>query len=63
MNWQVLPPDLALSVAIQHRIDTKAKPVGELQALARQVALVQQTLAPWLRQPHLVVFAADHGIA
>ncbi|SDY58786.1 nicotinate-nucleotide--dimethylbenzimidazole phosphoribosyltransferase [Hymenobacter psychrophilus] len=66
MSWHILPPDSALSTAIQHKIDTKTKPVGalgELEALARQVALVQQTLTPQLRQPHLVVFAADHGIA
>ncbi|MFD2786722.1 nicotinate-nucleotide--dimethylbenzimidazole phosphoribosyltransferase [Hymenobacter rubripertinctus] len=66
MSWHIPSPDSKLSAAIQHKIDTKTKPVGalgELEALARQVALVQQTLTPQLRQPHLVVFAADHGIA
>ena len=65
-TWHITPPDAALSAAIQHKIDTKTKPLGalgQLETLARQVALVQQTLTPVLRRPHLLVFAADHGIA
>jgi nicotinate-nucleotide--dimethylbenzimidazole phosphoribosyltransferase len=65
-TWNITPPDAALTAAIQHKIDTKTKPLGalgELEGLARQVALVQQTLTPALRQPHVLVFAADHGIA
>ncbi|AMJ65293.1 nicotinate-nucleotide--dimethylbenzimidazole phosphoribosyltransferase [Hymenobacter sp. PAMC 26628] len=66
MTWNVTAPDGALAAAIAHKIDTKTKPLGalgQLEALARQVALVQQTLAPQLRQAHVLVFAADHGIA
>ncbi|RZK58128.1 MAG: nicotinate-nucleotide--dimethylbenzimidazole phosphoribosyltransferase [Hymenobacter sp.] len=65
-TWNITPPDAALTAAIQHKIDTKTKPLGslgQLEDLARQVALVQQTLTPTLRQPHVLVFAADHGIA
>ncbi|GAA3968493.1 nicotinate-nucleotide--dimethylbenzimidazole phosphoribosyltransferase [Hymenobacter antarcticus] len=60
------PPDEALAGAIQAKIDAKTKPLGalgQLETLARQVALIQQTLTPTLRQPHVLVFAADHGIA
>jgi len=60
------PLDLTLAGAIEQKINQKTKPLGalgQLEDLARQVALVQQTLTPTLRQPHLLVFAADHGLA
>jgi nicotinate-nucleotide--dimethylbenzimidazole phosphoribosyltransferase len=66
MTWNILAPDATLTAAIAHKIDTKTKPLGalgQLESLAQQVALVQQTLTPELRQPHVLVFAADHGIA
>jgi nicotinate-nucleotide--dimethylbenzimidazole phosphoribosyltransferase len=66
MNWSITPPDPALAAAIAHKIDTKTKPLGalgQLESLAQQVALVQQTLTPELRRPHVLIFAADHGIA
>jgi nicotinate-nucleotide--dimethylbenzimidazole phosphoribosyltransferase len=66
MNWQITPPNPALAAAIAHKIDTKTKPLGalgQLEALAHQIALVQQTLTPALHRPHVLVFAADHGIA
>ena len=66
MTWNIPAPAAALTAAINHKIDTKTKPLGalgQLEALARRVALVQQTLTPALRRPHVLVFAADHGIA
>lgn len=66
MTWNITAPDQALAAAVQHKIDTKTKPLGALGALetlASQIALVQQTLTPRLHRPHVLVFAADHGIA
>lgn len=56
----------AFENSIQHRIDSKTKPLGslgKLEKLAFQIANVQQTLEPQLTNPSILVFAADHGIA
>ncbi|WP_198150850.1 nicotinate-nucleotide--dimethylbenzimidazole phosphoribosyltransferase [Caldimonas taiwanensis] len=58
--------DARLRARLQHRLDRKTKPLGalgRLEALAVQVGLVQAREDPQLRDPQLVVFAGDHGLA
>lgn len=65
-KFNIVAPDRGLAVALQHRIDQKTKPLGALgllESVARKIGLIQQSLAPRLNQPQLLVFAGDHGAA
>lgn len=58
--------DPALEAVLRHAIDNKTKPLGalgRLETLALQLGLVLGERTPRLREPQLLVFAADHGIA
>jgi len=68
MNFPELPAlaEPGLAARVQHAIDHKTKPLGALgriEALALQLALIQGVERPALREPQLVVFAADHGLS
>jgi len=68
----LLPPaieptaDASLEARLRHKIDHKTKPLGalgRLEGLALQLGLIQHSEGISLREPQMVVFAADHGIA
>ncbi len=52
----------ALRDKLQRRNDAGGS-LGELEPLAIRLGLMQNTLKPRLRDPQLMVFAADHGLA
>jgi len=61
----MIPTTITLEQLVRRRVDQKTKPLGalgRLEELAVQIALIQQTETPVLQNPHLLVFAGDHGL-
>ena len=57
---------MELKKEIENIIDSKTKPIGSLgkiENIAKQICLVQKSLSPYLSDPEIIIFAADHGIA
>ena len=64
-TFDIQPVDRSLAEAIQHKIDNLNKPkgsLGQLEELAMQVCLIQQTLEPSLAHPCHLLLGGDHGI-
>lgn len=57
--------DPALTQALQDTLNNKTKPLGSLgrlEDMALKIGQVLGSTAPVLDQPHMVVFAGDHGL-
>lgn len=64
-RFNIAPISTEMDVALQEKIDNKTKPLGalgQLETLAKQLGQIQQSLEPEIQKPHMIVFAADHGV-
>jgi nicotinate-nucleotide--dimethylbenzimidazole phosphoribosyltransferase len=65
-NFKITPLSTTESANYQRVIDFKTKPLGalgQLEKIALQLCKIQQTEKPFLQNPNIIVFAADHGVA
>ncbi|MFY7900873.1 MAG: nicotinate-nucleotide--dimethylbenzimidazole phosphoribosyltransferase [Chitinophagaceae bacterium] len=57
---------MSVAEQLQRIINHKTKPLGALgllETIALQMGVIQNSIQPTVSNPHMVVFAADHGIA
>lgn len=64
-NLNIAPLYSHMADELQYKIDQKAKPVGSLgqmEAIAKQIGLIQGSLSPKLLKPVMLTIASDHKI-
>ena len=64
--FNIKKPDEGIRNDLIHKINNLTKPkgaLGMLEELALRIGLIQQTTSPVLKNPHNIIFGADHGIA
>jgi nicotinate-nucleotide--dimethylbenzimidazole phosphoribosyltransferase len=65
LDFVICPRSEKLAATLQTKIDQKTKPLGalgQLEALALQIGVCQNSLTPSLNKPCIIIFAGDHGI-
>lgn len=65
-QWFAETPTTLSCDDVKTAIDQKTKPqgsLGQLEIIAAQIALLQNTLTPTVQKSRTIVFGADHGIA
>lgn len=64
-KYNIERPDKRLEKIAMRKLDNLSKPkgsLGQLERIALQVCLIEQTLCPTLRNPQHILLGGDHGI-
>lgn len=64
-TYNISPVSKEIEKELQHKINTRTKPVGslgKLESTVMKIGLIQNSLSPKLNLPHHILFAGDHGV-